>query len=245
MDLTPLTFPTRATGSQPRIDLLATHPPEPHQSLSTSDTTLKVEQNAGATLDPKSFGMRIRTLLPTLTALEARVVSVLLNWGTFNDEILLKWVANEAHVSEAMVVKVARKLGFSGFRSLRAALVEYIRLPAAEVREELAASDSATGIIEKVFRASIKALQQTLEVISYEAVKDAASYLYLARHRDFYGAGGSAQVARDAAYKFLRIGIRASVFDDSHMMLMSAWLLEKSDVVVAFSHSGQSMVVIE
>jgi DNA-binding MurR/RpiR family transcriptional regulator len=117
-------------------------------------------------IEPKSVGARIRMLLPTLTALEARVISVLLNPETFDDKTLLKWVANEARVSEGLVVKLARKLGFSGFRSLRAALAEHNRLPVAEVHEELTANDSPSGIIEKVFRASIKALQQTLEVIS-------------------------------------------------------------------------------
>jgi DNA-binding MurR/RpiR family transcriptional regulator len=43
----------------------------------------------------------------------------------------------------------------------------------------------------------------------------------------------------------LRIGVRASVFDDSQMMLMSACLLEKTDVAVAFSHCGQTAVVID
>jgi DNA-binding MurR/RpiR family transcriptional regulator len=54
-----------------------------------------------------------------------------------------------------------------------------------------------------------------------------------------YGVGLFARVASDAACKFLRIGVRASVFDDSQMMLMSACLLDKTDVALAFSHSGQ------
>ena len=66
-----------------------------------------------------------------------------------------------------------------------------------------------------------------------------------ARQRDFYGAGGSAQEARDAAYNFLRIGIGASAFEDGCMMLMSAALLQKGDVAVAFSYSGQTLVVVE
>ena len=52
-------------------------------------------------------------------------------------------------------------------------------------------------------------------------------------------------MARDAACKFLRIGLRASVFDDGLMMLMSASLLQKGDVVVAFSYSGQTLIVLE
>jgi RpiR family transcriptional regulator, repressor of rpiB and als operon len=47
------------------------------------------------------------------------------------------------------------------------------------------------------------------------------------------------------AFKFLRIGVRASVYDDSQMMVMSACLLEKKDVAVAFSRSGQTGVIID
>ncbi len=46
----------------------------------------------------------------------------------------------------------------------------------------------------------------------------AADLLHGAGQRDFYGVGGSAQIARDVAHKFLRIGLRASVQDDPHMM---------------------------
>jgi DNA-binding MurR/RpiR family transcriptional regulator len=69
--------------------------------------------------------------------------------------------------------------------------------------------------------------------------------LHTARQRDFYGVGGSAQIARDVSHKFLRVGVRASVFDDSHMMLMSASLLRPEDVAIGFSHSGNTVAVIE
>ena len=63
--------------------------------------------------------------------------------------------------------------------------------------------------------------------------------------RDLYGIGGSAQIARDVSHKFLRIGVRASVFDDAHMMLMSASLLGEGDIAIGFSHSGTTTAVIE
>ena len=73
----------------------------------------------------------------------------------------------------------------------------------------------------------------------------AADLIFNARQRDLYGIGGSAQIARDVSHKFLRIGVRTSVFDDAHMMLMSAALLGEGDVAVAFSHSGTTTAVIE
>ena len=195
--------------------------------------------------DINGIVLRIRSLLPALTALEAGVVTGLFKKRFINERTLLKWVADEMRVSEAMVVKIAKKLGFSGFRAFRSALAEYNNFPTTQLHAELFANDSAGNIVQKVVQASIKALEQNLAVIEQAAIEKAAKYLSSSVFRDFYGVGGSAQVARDAAFKFLRIGVRASVFDDSQMMLMSACLLEKTDVAVAFSHCGQTAVVID
>ena len=96
-----------------------------------------------------------------------------------------------------------------------------------------------------MFRTSIHALEETLSILDLEAFERAADLIFNARQRDFYGIGGSAQIARDVAHKFLRIGVRASVFDDAHMMLMSASLLGEDDVAIGFSHSGTTTAVIE
>jgi DNA-binding MurR/RpiR family transcriptional regulator len=205
----------------------------------------KMGKGNGEPLDTKAVWRRIRTLLPTLTALESRVASGLIAQGAIDEKTLLKWVAEEAGVSKAMIVKIVKKLGFNGFRSFRAELAEYNRLPIAEIHEELGRNQTSRAMVEQAIRAAIDALEVSLSVISGDAVERAAVHLCSARQRDFYGVGGSAQIARDAAFKFLRIGIRASVFDDSHMMLMSAWLLQKGDVVFAFSHSGHASVVVE
>ena len=93
------------------------------------------------------------------------------------------------------------------------------------MHQELSADDTAE-IVQKVFRTSIQALEETLAILDMEAFRPGRGSASTARsNRDFYGVGGSAQIARDVSHKFLRIGIRASVFDDSHMMLMSASLL--------------------
>ena len=157
----------------------------------------------------------------------------------------LKQVAAEADVSEAMVVKTAKRLGFAGFKELRAALSAYKKLPHVDLHEDLGEHDGAEVIVQKVFRTAIQALEETLAILDMDGFRRAADMLHGANRRDFYGLGGSAQIARDVAHKFLRIGIRASVFDDTHMMAMSASLLQEGDVVVAFSHSGRTTGVLE
>ena len=183
-------------------------------------------------------------MLPELTASEARIAEILLKSG--GDAALpLKDVALEAETSEAMVVKTAKRLGFSGFKELRSALQAYKSQPHVDLHREIEPDDTAKTIVQKVFRTSIQALEETLAILDMEALAYAAELLHGARQRDLYGLGGSAQIARDVAHKFLRIGVRANAFDDTHMMAMSASLLRAGDVVVAFSHSGRTTGVLD
>jgi DNA-binding MurR/RpiR family transcriptional regulator len=195
-------------------------------------------------IDPRVIGPRIRMMLPDMSPLEERITKFLLSTD-FDDTLPLKRVADRAGVSEAMVVKTAKKLGFDGFRELRAALAEYKRLPSVDLHQEVTPEDTAETILQKVFHTAIQALQETLAILDIDDFKRAANLIRTSRQRDFYGLGGSAQIARDVAHKFLRIGLRTSVFDDAHMMAMSANLLGPGDLVVAFSHSGRSSGIVE
>ena len=184
-------------------------------------------------------------MMPLLTPLEAKVVDTVFALRDFSDDTSLKQIADDAGVSEAMVVKITKKLGFAGYRDFRAAVSQYNRQPTAEMHQELSVDDTSQEIVQKVFRTSINALEETLSILDMEAFDRAADLIHRAKQRDFYGVGGSAQIARDVSHKFLRIGVRASVFDDLHMMLMSASLLVDGDIAIGFSHSGNTTAVIE
>ena len=194
--------------------------------------------------DPRTVGPRIRMMLPEMSPAEIRITEILLR-SAVDDAMPLKRLADEAETSEAMVVKTAKRLGFAGYRELRAALLEYKRQPNVDLHQEINPEDTAETIVQKVFRTSIQALEETLAILDMKAFRHAAELIHGASQRDFYGLGGSAQIARDVSHKFLRIGMRTSVFDDSHMMAMSASLLRAGDLVVAFSHSGRTAGVLE
>jgi DNA-binding MurR/RpiR family transcriptional regulator len=188
-------------------------------------------------------GPRLRMLATALTPLENALLRTILD-ADFVETTPLKDVADRVGMSEAMVVKTAKKFGFSGFRELRQSVAAYNRLPVNEMHKELLPTDSSREILTKVFRTAIKALEETLAILDIQAFDKAVTLLVGARQRDFYGLGGSAQIARDAVHKFLRIGVRSTAYDDTHLMLMSASLLTEKDVVLIVSHSGQTTDVI-
>ena len=195
--------------------------------------------------DPRAIGAQIRMQMPLLTPLEARVVDTITGRTDLSEATALRQVAEDAGVSDAMVVKIAKKLGFNGFRDFRAALVAYNSSEVASLHSEISPDDSTADIIQKVFRTAVQALEETMSILDVQAFERAADILHRARNRDFYGLGGSAQIARDVAHKFLRIGLRATVHDDAHMMLMSAAMLGPEDAVMVFSHSGTTAAVVE
>ncbi len=195
--------------------------------------------------DPRAVGAQIRMRLPSLTPLEGKVAADILARKDITTDTPLKQVAEGSGVSEAMVVKVAKKLGFGGFREFRQGLIDYYAQDSAMMHSEISSSDTSGEIVQKVFRTAMQALEETFAILDLEAFDRAGDFIARASQRDFYGLGGSAQIACDISHKFLRIGIRSSVFDDAHMMMMSAALLGPDDVAIAFSHSGATSAVLD
>jgi DNA-binding MurR/RpiR family transcriptional regulator len=195
--------------------------------------------------DARTVGAQIRMKLPSLTPLEGKVAADIMARKDITDTITLREVSEGSGVSDAMVVKVAKKLGFGGFREFRQGLIDYYQSDTAALHSEISAVDTAGEVVQKVFRTAMQALEETFAILDLEAFERAANYLHRAKQRDFYGLGGSAQIARDVSHKFLRIGLRSSVFDDAHMMMMSAALLGPDDVAIAFSHSGSTAAVFD
>jgi DNA-binding MurR/RpiR family transcriptional regulator len=72
---------------------------------------------------PNGIGLApwLRMKQEGMTENESRIVEWLLKPGNLSDAPAIKDVAEALSVSEAMIVKVSKLLGFSGFRNLRSA----------------------------------------------------------------------------------------------------------------------------
>lgn len=195
--------------------------------------------------DVRSIGPQIRMRLPELTDKERVIVHYLLAKGSEINALTIAEVAQAHEVSEALIVKLSKKLGYNGFRELRDKIHRYSQLPVSDLYQEIDPDDSPAVIVQKIFRTAIQALEETIAILNINDFARAVDILIDARQRDFYGVGGSATIIKDASHKFLRIGVRTNVCDDAHLMMMSASLLDARDAVLVVSHSGQTTAVLE
>ncbi|MFS2223731.1 SIS domain-containing protein [Pantoea sp. B65] len=185
-------------------------------------------------------GAKIRMSLSSLNNKERSIADWLLIKGNLSQGISIREAATALGVSEPMIVKVAKKLGYSGFRELRSALLAYFDVLPFEKEEEISEHDNLSVVMEKVFTNSIQALKEAQSVADVNVINQAASLLHQAQHVVLLGVGGSASVCQDFEHKLLRIGIHSHTYSDFHLMLMVACQLGEGDVMVVISQSGDT-----
>lgn len=154
-------------------------------------------------------------------------------------------LAREAEVSDATVVKFCKRLGYKGFQEFKILLAQDVVEKHSLVGGEIKPDDDIRTIKEKVFDASIRALQDTNHVLKEDSLEAAVKALARAREIHFYGLGASSIAAFDGEQKFSRIGRRASAFVDTHMQITRAVLLQQGDVAVGLSRTGETREIVE
>ncbi|MBY5943949.1 SIS domain-containing protein [Photobacterium rosenbergii] len=187
----------------------------------------------------------IRMRLPSLTRTEQSIAENFLKPHFLQKSTSIKEVAERLGVSTALIVKVSKKLGFSGFKQLKDALNAQHQSDTFLASEQLEPDDSCEQIITKVLQNSINALTEILNFVDAKMVSAAADAIVNAKNIELYAAGGSTIICEDFQHKLLRFGMRASVPRDRHLMLMSASVLSSSDVVLVVSHSGQTVDLMD
>lgn len=154
-------------------------------------------------------------------------------------------LADQIGVSEATIVRMCKKAGFSGFQELKITLAMENVPPLKAVHEEIQENDDAETVLNKVFFTNINTLEMTLNVLSVRELQRAVEAIAAADRIYIFGVGGSGPVAHDAAHKFTKTGKAVVAYSDTHMQAMAASLMDENHVVIGISHSGSTKELIE
>lgn len=150
-------------------------------------------------------------------------------------------VANGAGVSEGSVIGLCQMLGARGFQQVKIALARDLVEPVQFIHEDLVATDPLNVVIEKVFRADLQAITDTLKALDVSAMQRAVNAIRTAKRVEVFGIGSAATIAEDANYRLLRIGIQSRASVDSHIQAITASLCTPEVAVITISHSGSTV----
>jgi len=181
---------------------------------------------------------KIRSYYARLSEKEKKVADYILENPDKIIHNTINEVAEDLQVADATVFRFCKRIGFKGYQAMKIALASEIIEPIQQIHEEISENDNEKTVADKIFHSNIRTLENTLQILDETSIKKAVGLLMKAKRVEFYGTGGSNVVAMDAFHKFVRTGIKAFAFIDTHFQLMSASQLGENDVAVVISHSG-------
>jgi len=155
-------------------------------------------------------------------------------------------LAEASGASQSAVIRLCKSLGLKGYQDLKLRVAGDLQNPTpGEEYKEISPTSDMKTIIASVSNNNVYSINETLNILDPEKMEEAVRLLEKAGRIDFYGTGASQLVAQDAQHKFMRINKTCTAYSDTHLQLTSAVTLTENDVAVAFSHSGETIQVIE
>ena len=189
--------------------------------------------------------IHLRSSYPTLRPAERRVADEILDDPKRAVHLSITELAKRAEVSDSTVVKFCKRLGYKGFQEFKILLAQDVATKPILTDGEIELGNDVKTIKEKIFQASINALQDTARVLDSDALEVAVQAIAKAKEIHFYGLGASGIVAQYAERKFSRIGLRVGAFVDTHMQIARAVHLQPGDVAISLSFSGETKEIVE
>jgi DNA-binding MurR/RpiR family transcriptional regulator len=187
---------------------------------------------------------KIRSYYPRFSEKEKQIADYIFKnpekivHGTINE------VAEDLGVADATVFRFCKRIGFKGYHAMKIALASETITPIKEIHEKITDEDNEWEIAEKVFKSNIQTLEYTLQLLDRSTIEKAVELISTADRVHFFGTGGSSVIAMDAFHKFIRTGIKAYAYTDTHFQLMAASQLTPKDLAVVISHSGTNIDTI-
>lgn len=153
-------------------------------------------------------------------------------------------LAKASGTSVATISRFCRKCNVDGFHHLKISLAKEIveSEGGAAVSNDISRSDLAQSL-QNILANKTEELRQTVSMIQPGTLDKILNCIQQANLVQLVAVGNTIPVAIDGAYRFSEIGIKAVSGTIWETQLAFSMLLEKGDVMIAISNSGESRQV--
>lgn len=189
----------------------------------------------------------LANILGSLGETDGKIAAYILQQPGWVVQLPVKKLAQEIGVSEATIVRFCKKVGYDGLLNLKADLKRELlaesdlSLPSSP---DIYLDDSRNDVAQKIALMIETSSRETIGLLDMKVVKPVVECFLAARRVMFVGFGASGLAALEARDKMNRLGIDSEAFTDRFTMTLKLANLKPDDLVVAFSHSGETPEVV-
>lgn len=192
-----------------------------------------------------SIRLKIKMMYQDFSPKEQIIANYILENPTQVSQNSISDLSHNLGIADSTFFQFTKKLGYSGFKEFKTALlIEENELSALSIHENIAKSDTELTMAHKVFDSNISTLDDTKNLLHEKDLKKAVDMIDCSKRLFFFGVGGSEIVATDAYHKFLRSPIPVFHSSDYHIQLMEVALMSENDCAIFISHTGKSKETI-
>lgn len=162
-------------------------------------------------------------------------------------ELNARELAKITFTSPSTVVRLCKKMNFSGFNDLKNYMIYELALKQidkSDVVNDVERSDTIENIISKITKRNALSLENSAKMLDPNEIKKAIELMVSANSINLFGMGASLLVAKDALLKFIRINKSCIVYEDYHTQTVLARNMKDTDLAMFFSYSGKTKEMI-
>jgi DNA-binding MurR/RpiR family transcriptional regulator len=193
----------------------------------------------------------IKSSFKSFHASEASIANCVLQDPHGVSLLNISQLADFSKTSVASVVRFSKAIGYKGFPEFRRALISEVSRNGldsqnfSELDSGIELEDSIEEVIRKIALADSRAIQTTAERLDVTSFRKTVDAWNSAQTIGIFGLASSGYVAMDLQLKLNRQGKSTTSWRDAHVALTSISVLKPGDCLVAISHSGTTVDVVD
>ncbi|WP_346200306.1 MurR/RpiR family transcriptional regulator [Caldifermentibacillus hisashii] len=153
-------------------------------------------------------------------------------------------LAEACHTSPATISRFCKKLGDMSYKELKENCQSVREYQSNEINKDILQQSSHYTDINENFNMMINSLIETKKLINWADIEKTVTLFENAQKIAFFGIGYSHFAAREAQYKFTRLGKYCTAYSNFDNQLREAKRLTNKDVAFIISFSGATSFIV-
>lgn len=192
--------------------------------------------------------IKLNSYIQSATSSEKEIINYILN--NYNEVIRydVRTLAEKTFSSASTIVRLCKKLGFSGFSEMKNALIYEVAITESnkkQLNKSVEDTHNVQDTIEMILQKTQTSLTNTSKLQNEDDILEVIDMIERSGSINLFGMGSSLLAARDMKQKFLRVGKVLNIDDDWHTQYLFAKNSDSNTLAIIFSYSGNTKEIIE
>ncbi|MCO6550352.1 MULTISPECIES: MurR/RpiR family transcriptional regulator [unclassified Gilliamella] len=193
------------------------------------------------------INLKFREVKKDLSSKELKVALYIMDHSQTLKNMSIQTLAKLNHVSTSTILRLCNKLGYNGFSDFKVDLISSSpqKLSADILQDDINLNDTLIDVNRKVQAMEKSSIDETHSMIKPKELDKAIDLIIASNKIIIFGSSSSGLVGKELEYQLIKIKKDVNCHFDAHIQKSIVSTLDKNDLIIIISHSGETPECIE